>query len=308
MPTYELYGSRLESSIDFPELTPSGAGAARWQFRMAEQLDAMRDPVTLGSERIYGDVHAELVAHQGGHRIIVGDTGSFDLSPEGSISCAPLATAWPDFIRAHCVGRVLATALFLDGQLPLHGSAARLGDGVVAFLAPKGFGKSSLALALTRAGGAFVTDDTLPLELGDPVRAWPGVRSVRLRPDVADALGATATLGTTREGKLVVDAASFGAVSDAPAPLAAIYLIDPAPPEEEGPITRTPLEPIIAAVAVVAHVKIGRMLGSGAAAQMLERVAAVVRAVPVARLRIPRSLARLDAVTAQLVAWHGRAL
>lgn len=307
MPTYAVFGDALDSTIDFPELTPVESPRARWRFRLVGARGELREPVSLGAERIYGDVHAELIAHRDGHRIVVGDTGSFDLAPDGGISCTPLESAWPDFIRAHCLGRVLATALFLDGHLPLHGSGVQLGDGVVAFLAPKGFGKSSLALALAREGGAFVSDDTLPLELGPPVHAWPGVRAVRLRPDVATALGAKATHGTTREGKLLVDAASLGPVLERPAPLAAIYLLDPAPPDATGPISRIPLEPIIAAVAVVAHVKIGRMLGASAAAEMLDRVARIVHHVPVARLQVPRDLARLADVSAQLIAFHGRA-
>ena len=62
---------------------------------------------------------------------------------------------------------------------------------------------------------------------------------------------------------------------------------------------------MLAALSVVAHVKIGRMLGAASAPMMLSRATTVARAVPVRRLQIPRDLARLDAAARTILSWHG---
>ena len=314
---YSVYGDCLASSIPFPELPVSGARTSRWTFETTSRLAPMVDPTELGADRIYGEVFARLWAHANGHRIAVDDTGSFELSRDRThVTWEERAESWPDFVRAHLVGRVLATALYFDGLLPLHASAVETRDGVIAFLAPKGFGKSTLALALTTAGARLVTDDTLPVEpgaapiAGPSVRprvaplAWPGVHSLRVHDDALAAVGTPRPALDTRDGKRIVSALAAHQLMTRHAPLAAIYLIDPVMPEA-GTVTRTLLAAMLAAVGVVAHVKIGRMLGPAAAGPMLERAAAITRSVPVFRLHAPRDLAQLPATAATLLGWHG---
>lgn len=318
---YTVYGECLASAVPFPELAASASPTVRWSFRTTPQLAPMRAATELGEEQIYGEVFARLYAHDAGHRIIVDDTGSFDLSADrAQVVWEERATAWPDFVRAHLVGRVLATALYLDGLLPLHASAVESRDGVIAFLGPKGFGKSALALALAAAGARLVTDDTLPVELADPPavaagtgsrtgsrstpRAWPGVHSVRVRDDVLSAAGVERPATETREGKRVVSALRPEQLMSRPSPLAALYLLDPVE-GDTGSVTRVALQPMLAALGTVAHVKIGRMLGHAAAKPMLERAAAIARRVPVYRLHPPRDLSRLPETAAMILHWHG---
>jgi hypothetical protein len=93
---------------------------------------------------------------------------------------------------------------------------------------------------------------------------------------------------------------------DNPLPLAAIFLLAPTT-EDLGaePVKRTPLAPVLAAAALVAHVKIGRMLGPSAASQMMQRAATLSSLVPVHQLLITRDLARLPEAAAQVLAWYG---
>jgi hypothetical protein len=302
---YTVYGEGLASSVSFPELPERGSRDARWTFETVADLDAMSDASELGSDLLYADVHARLHQHATGHRIIVDDTGSFDLSADRRhVRCVERPDAWPDFVRAHLMGRVLATSLYLDGLLPLHASAVETRDGVVAFLAPKGFGKSTLALALVTAGARLGTDDTLPIEPLAVPQAWPGVHSIRVHEDALDALDAQHPELETREGKRVVTALPGERLQVTRRPLAAVYLLDPVGPEVVD-TTRTAMPPMLAAVGVVAHVKIGRMLGAAAAAPMLERAAAIVRRVPVFRLHAPRDLARLHETAGTIIDWHG---
>lgn len=302
MPCYAVYGGVLESALELPELPAATEGPARWRFTVVPALPPVAEARELGADRIYGDVHARLFAHADGHRIVVEDTGIFDLSADRRrVAWQEHAAAWPDFVRSHLVGRVLATALWLDGWLPLHGSAVAARDGAIGFLAPKGAGKSSLALALTEAGARLLTDDTLPVEPIDAPRAWPGVHSVRLREDaLAQVEASPVTLGT-HEGKRVLTGFAPERLAHAPVPLRALYLLDPGGPA----LAREPLPAHYAAAAVTGQVKIGRMLGPAAGGAMLARTSAIVARVPVLRLAIPRDLARLADHAAEILAWHG---
>lgn len=302
--TYEAYGEHLASSIEFPELREA-AGPARWTFEEVPRLAPMHGARELGADLLYADVYARLFAHAAGHRIGVDDTGDFDIATDRrAVRCAPKTDAWPDFVRAHLLGRVLSTAMFLDGRLPLHGSAVAARDGVLAFLAPKGFGKSSLALALSEAGARLVTDDTLPVEDGAEPRAWPGVHSLRVHDDALAAVGTPRPELDTREGKRVVTGLEVERLQREPAPLRAIYLIAPVDPQARE-VERIELSPTLSAISVVAHVKIGRMLGPESAATMLERAASIARRVPVFRLVLPRDLDRLPAIAGRILDWHG---
>jgi hypothetical protein len=148
-----------------------------------------------------------------------------------------------------------------------------------------------------------VSDDTLPVEPTDG-RAWPGVHGVRVHEDSLAAVGVAPPSLRTREGKRVVTALGTERAFARPTPLAAIYLL--APIEPNGAVVeRQPLPSLLAAIGVVANVKIGRMLGPAAAAAMLERAAAIVSRVPVFRLYAPRDLAQLSATTTTILGWHG---
>lgn len=300
-----MYGARLRSAIDFPELPPLPEGTVRWQLDLATALPPIHDAVECGVEPLYADVSARLIAHRDGHRVSIDDTGSFDISRDRSrIRFTERPGAWPEFIRAHCLGRVLATAMYLDGWLPLHGSAVAVDGGVIAFLAPKGFGKSSLAFALSVAGARLVTDDTFPVELGARPLAWPGVQHLRLRDDAREGLGASPD-ADTREGKSLVTLTVAQRALDAPAPLVAIYLLHPiVPPEAGPPAIRTLLPEMLATMSLVSHVKVGRMLGAAAAAALLARSSAVARAVPVFRLETARDLEQLPGIARLILSWH----
>lgn len=304
---YSVYGERLASAIALPELDEIADGPPRWRVETATALAPMTDAALLGAERIYGDVHARLHAHAHGHRVTVDDTGSFDLlDARRRIVVAPHPGAWPDFVRAHLTGRVLATALYLDGLLPLHGSAVSTRDGAIGFLAPKGFGKSSLALALAKAGAGLQSDDTLPID-AESGRAWPGVHGLRVHDDARRAVGVPEGELRTREGKHVITAVGRERASARALPLAALYLLAPVEPDGDG-VDRVALPAALAAISIVGHVKIGAMLGPHAAPEMLARASRIAARVPVHELRTPRDLASLPAVAHTILEWHGAPL
>lgn len=308
---YSVFGGCLETDVEFPELRITERRDPRWLFAKVASLPTRRDLVEVGDQHIWGECHARLFRHDEGYRITVDDTGTFDVDASGTeILCHEKEGAWPDFVRSHLLGRVLATALFSRGWMPLHGSAVLLNDGVAGFLAPKGFGKSTLALGLVRAGARLVTDDTLPVELSSPPRSWPGVHSVRIKSDSMNAVGIAEADLETREGKGIVTSLREMDLSNDAAPLSALYLIAPFDPSQrngthaEAPISREKLTGVPAALSLVANFKLAKMTGVTQMPEVLRRAAAVADVVPVYRLQLPRSLNALPVVAEEILGWH----
>lgn len=307
---YTAFGHRISSTIPLPELRTAPPGPVRWRFSVVDHLPEPENIQLLGEQPIYGDVSARLFQHAAGHRITVDDTGSYDLVNDNQdINWLPNADPWWDFGRSHLIGRVMATLLQLSGTVTLHASAVEMADGVVGFLAPKHFGKSTLAMRLFQAGARFVTDDSLPISSEAPVFALPGIQSLRVRaddPNTERLLGATQLAEPGRDGKIVLPPLPEDQTLNGPARVSALYLLwprDPAGTTE--PAERVRVQGAPAAIQLVGQVKIAAMLGGAFAQPLLEGVAAIATTVPVYELAVVRDLDRLPGVIEQLVSWHG---
>lgn len=307
MPRYRAYGSLLESDFEFPglPLAPDSGSAPRWRFVRCESLPPMRQSRQLGADPLYQNVQARLFEHADGWRICVDDTGEFDLTRDGIVRAAPRADAWADFVRSHLLGRVLSTAMYMEGWLPLHASAVSTREGVIAFLGPKGVGKSSLASAFVAAGAPLVTDDTLPVEPGTPPIAWPGIPMLRVKADAREAVALQGEGTETRDGKREIALEDAARREDRPTPLSALFLVAPADPAREIAVTRTPYSPALAAAALIAHVKCAQMFGGSGTATLLPRLAKLVHLVPVVQLSVVRDLSRLPEVASTVLDWYG---
>lgn len=293
---YHVYGDRIRSGIPLPELRPATGGSARWHFSVADHLEPIVAGEVMGEEHIYANVSATLVRHPNGFRIDVPDTGAFQIDSDlAHIHWQPNADPWWDFGRSHLLGRVLSTCLHFSGILTLHGSAVELGDGVVAFLAPSYFGKTTLARSLVAAGGRLVTDDTLPIEVvKDHVMARPGVQAFRVEGGSS----------TGRDGKHVVTEGHT--LTDRPTKVSAVYLLETVPSLTNGePFSRLMLHPSQAVIGMMGRTKIGEMLGVREAPVLMRRVAEVAQRVPVTSLAVVRNFDLLSEVVAALISRHG---
>jgi len=198
--------------------------------------------------------------------------------------------------------------MYLQGVLALHGSAVVINGRAVAFLAPKHHGKTTLALAVTRARGSLLTDDTLPIDV-HRASAMAGVHTMRLHPDTASLLAGAGHRPRTREGKEVFDHMPDGWKHDTTVALDAVYLLAPAANlADGGVVVRVSLPGGTAAVSVVGHAKIAEMLGRWGAQTLLEQAVLLTSRVPVYRLAVVRDLDVLPAVVDQLGKWHGQRL
>lgn len=311
MPSFRAFGRVLRADFPLPELDPAPPGPAHWHVvRAASPAAPSGDPC--GSEPLYDDVSASLHRREDRWWITVDDTGTYEWDPgTRTISCWQAPYGSDDFLRAHLLGRVLATAMHDDGCLVLHAGAVAIGGRAVAFVGPKGAGKSTLTLALALDGAAMVADDTLPVEFGPDGGAAivrPGIAALRLEPDQLERLGAQPISPPRDDGKLVALPPASVARARDPLPLDAVYLLTPVARIDGGlAAARAPLPAPLAVAALVGQAKVAAMLGPAEGPELLARATQLQRVARVERLLVLRDAARLAEVVEAVSRWHAPA-
>ncbi len=208
----------------------------------------------------------------------------------------------PEPTRGHLlIDQVVPHLVALDGGLVLHASAVVLDGVAVGFVAPSGYGKSSLAAAFVQTGGTLLADDYLLLEPRDAgYRATSAYPGLRLWDDSAthfggDAAGLPAVAHYTDKRRLAVPAEPVPEV-----PLGALVVIGrPARPDE--PVCR--IEPTAGQRSFI-HVyqQVFRLERAGRARQAedLDRISRLVTAVPVLQVQHRRDYDVLPEVVATI--------
>lgn len=220
---------------------------------------------------------------EAGHRLYARHFGLALVSADGRrVLCAPPGAAhwrWQRFL----IGRILPWAALERGLEVLHASAVAFGDAVVAFIAPTGGGKTSLAMRLVLDGASFLTDDVLAVERADGgIVAHPGAAIASIRPAERVALGAG---GVRRLGSLLghSDKTYVTVQRESRAlPLAAVYLLVPDPAARPGIERVEAIDPrvLLASTFIVSVTSPARL------ANLLELCADLSASVPVFRASV----------------------
>jgi hypothetical protein len=326
---YSVFGHGLQSEVPFPELraTPPGTSEkeTRWTLRIATASPPLERPELLGTDAVMDGVNVRLYRGVDGYRLDYDDTGHFDVSRDGrNILWSPGLSPSLEVARLDMLNRVLPVALHAAGAFCLHGSAVGLHGAGIAFVAPRGCGKSTLALAMTDFGARILTDDAVSMESHAPVLAAPGVQSVRLLDDAASAvvgdarsLEAVGAYPMTRRDAHRIPAGETAVTKQilrnlpehklmlAPVPLSAIYILVPTKADAgAATVDRTPLAAVHAALSLVVHAKSGALLGKSEAPLLFDRAVRIAREVPVYHLAVIRDLRLIKEVARQLADWH----
>jgi hypothetical protein len=192
------------------------------------------------------------------------------------------------------------------GLLTLHGSAVAVDGRVVAFLSRHGGGKSGLAAAMVTAGVPLLTDDLVVVEESED--CWevrPSYPLIRMWPDEATHfLGRYADLPQVQKHSekrsVAIGEGGFGSFRDASTPLACIYLatrVEGGDAVEIQPVSRSE-----ALIELVRHSFSPRLMeAAGLQPARLDRLARLVRSVPVRRLLYPSGFERLEEVVARIL-------
>ncbi|MGX1100290.1 hypothetical protein [Amorphus sp. MBR-141] len=172
---YHLCGFTVRSELALPELRPLDAGAL--PAGTDPDLDIRFDHVP---EHLEGADHAVgRFETRGGEAILIkpDDIGRFLLTAPGTVRIDPRQPAVEQDLRAILFGSVLGAFIQMRGLLPLHASAMRFGDGVVAFTGVSGAGKSTMAAFLSERGHQTLADDVCVVD--------PGAAGAMVRPAIA---------------------------------------------------------------------------------------------------------------------------
>jgi hypothetical protein len=233
---YSMYGCTVRSAVPLP-LAPRPeleGDEPAWVFNRAEPGRPPPDPdgPLVARQRCeHGSVNVAISRGPGGtwfwHRAL----GTCHVSPDARrVDVYPAPGADEALLGLLLAGQVSTFILHRLGYPCLHASAVVVGDGAVAFLGPKGQGKSTMAAAFLRRGATLLTDDALPLEATDSgVFGSPGLAMMKLWPEAAEGTLATGTelpcLAANLEKRLLAIGGRFPFAETA-ARIRGIYVLD----------------------------------------------------------------------------------
>ncbi|HEY2291795.1 MAG TPA: hypothetical protein VGM86_13935 [Thermoanaerobaculia bacterium] len=201
------------------------------------------------------------------------------------------------------LGPVMSYWFERQGLPTLHASAVAVNGRAVAFVSRHGGGKSGLAAAMVQAGFPLLTDDMLVLE--EREGRWevrPAYPEMRMWPDeAAHFAGSPAALPLVQAGsekrRVAIGESGFGSFLDAAVPLACVYLASRRLEGDDRGIEIQPVPRSEALIELVRHSFSPRLVeAAGLQPARLDRLARLVRAVPVRRLVYPSGFDRLPEV------------
>ncbi len=175
---YQAYGLEIASPVPLPELVPGGTGSDV-VIRFASVTD-----------RPGRDAYSELF----GDRIVVryADIGTFAMRGGREVWVDAHPGAREAEIRLILTGPVLGLLLHQRRVLVLHASTIDVSGAAVGFMGFAGAGKSTTAAALHAHGYPLLSDDLLPIDLGDGLpMARSGFPQLKLWPEALVAVGGT---------------------------------------------------------------------------------------------------------------------
>lgn len=298
-----LFGLSVTGDFPWSSSLPAGDPSQSLTFTLSSQPfdQALTPPIFTSS--LHGQ-HGENLCFL--HRDPEGEilrfpgAGSFRICQEGFDIALPGARL--DLAELRFLGPVLSYWFELRGLPTLHASAVAVNGRAIAFLSRHGGGKSGLAAAMVQAGYPLLTDDLLVLEereTGWEVR--PSYPEMRMWPDeAAHFAGPPESLplvqADSEKRRVAIGENGFGAFLDASAPLACIYLASRRP-EGEGDVEVQPVSRSEALIELVRHSFSPRLVeAAGLQPGRLDRLARLVRAMPVRRLVYPSGFDRLPEV------------
>lgn len=283
---YSAYGLGIASFLELRELPSGGL-----------RQDVLVHPAT--PDGVRGDEHDGRQSNGSSleTRVRWTGVGTFLVRNGNEIVVDVAPSVQQPLTRTFLLGPVLAILLRQRGLLVLHASAIAVGRQACIFLGGQGWGKSTTAAALCQHGARLLSDDVTAIDTGTSYpMVIPGYPQVKLWPDSARALGldpaALPRLNDLTEKRIFRMLSSF---CHEPLPLARAYVL-----AEGFSLQVTDLDPQEALVELIRHSSRVRELHPHSAPTHLQQCAALVNAVPVSRLTVPRSFKALSDVISTL--------
>jgi hypothetical protein len=177
---YSAYGLAIRSDLALPEFITSEERAEA-QIRI---VGLEHIPLDARGEQPYLRLnHDEAVLSLSG-------VGTFVVRGGREILVIPDSTVDERLVRRYIVGNIMAMLLYQRGMLVLHASTVANAEGAISFIGSPGYGKSTIATALTRRDYGFVADDVTAVRLGyNTPMATPGYPQIKISFETAEVLG-----------------------------------------------------------------------------------------------------------------------
>lgn len=171
---YRAYGLNIVSEMPIQELVASNSDEEDVVIRYGS-IDCQE---FFEKGYISGTIETEY-----GYKCFIKDVGAAQVKSKSEITVDPYRDAEEKGLRFLVSGIALGLLLDLRGFFTLHGSAVASGGRAIAFLGPRGAGKSTTSAIFHSLGYTVVTDDLMVLEMkADGVYVRPGFPSLKLYP------------------------------------------------------------------------------------------------------------------------------
>lgn len=240
---YSVFGLRLRSDLPLPELLEAeGSARAQVTVRIGTVPDA---PAGGGGPHLTN----------GGLLLVIPGVARYFVKGGSTILVEPQPGVPDSNVRLFLLGSAMGALLHQRGLLPLHANAVEVGGRAFAFMGASGAGKSTLAAWFHDRGFRIVADDVCVVGFAEGGRPQvrPGISRLRLWREALDATGRDVAayqrsfFGDDAPDKYDVPLAR-PCSTDAPIPLAAVYLL-----ERSETLNIEPLTGVAAAEAVFAN-------------------------------------------------------
>ena len=179
MHLYFAYGLSICSEILLPELIKG----------INIEIDI---EIKKGSSNAFSQIKGKEIYRASEQEVfrIIPNIGAFLIQKGRRIVVHPASGVDDQLFRQYLLGNALGTLFHQRGLLVLHGSAAFVDGGAIAFLGPSGSGKSTFAASLCKKGHAIIADDLMVIDAntGMPL-VYPAFPQVNLWPDIAESIG-----------------------------------------------------------------------------------------------------------------------
>jgi len=277
---YRYQGATVLSDLEVPEWEPFADAGDSSEFDVSVRVEP----------RSAGEEEPAQTARE--HRFYEKAAGWFRVRNGREIIVTPCERFLPEQLRAFLLGSAWGALMYQRGQLIIHASAVRSGNGGVAFCAACGGGKSTLAAALISRGYPFLSDDLCYVETvnsGPPV-AHPSTFRLKLWEEAFHQLGRKVPESVSDQ----IQPGKFQCLPDAreraPLALRGVYLLSWGQLGIDRVTGLAALQRFLTAATWR-----GRLLFStGDPGVYFQQCADVLRTVPVWEFRRPRELSTLD--------------
>jgi hypothetical protein len=182
MTLYTAYGLQIDSEVPLPGLLPGSSRPADVKIRYGPVPNKLPDPIATGGYfQATHDAFLFGIQDVGRYLVVKGESITIDRFP----------VSHEDVLRTFLMGSAFGALMHQRRLLVMHASSIQTAHGAVLFVAPSGYGKSTLLAALVDQGYAMLSDDVTAIDMeAKPVPlAFPSFPRMRLSTEAAARIG-----------------------------------------------------------------------------------------------------------------------